>query len=132
MKRDMELVREILLKIEEQYVATTIFNLKIEGYDFPTVAYHCKIMHEAGLLSHYSDQHGNDTIYAYQVGGLTWDGNDYLDKIRDDSVWQKTKDVVAEKGLPLIFDTIKTISSAIITAAAEGVMNSILKNGGVQ
>ncbi len=132
MKRDMDLVREILLKIEEQYVSTAIFNLKIEGYDLQTVAYHCKIMHEAGLLSHYCAQYGDNKIYVFQVGGLTWEGNEYLDKIRDDSVWRKTRDTITEKGLPLIFDTIKAISSALITAATEGVMNSILKSGGTQ
>lgn len=132
MKRDMDLVRKILLKIEEQHVSTAILNLKIEGYDLPTVAYHCKILNEAGLLSHYSAQYASNEIYMFQVGGLTWEGNDYLDKVRDDSVWKKTKDVIVEKGLPMVFDTIKTISSAFITAAAEGVANSILKNGGAQ
>lgn len=132
MKRDMDLVRKILLQIEEEHVSTAIFNLKIEGYDLPTVAYHCKIMNEAGLLSHYSAKYGSDTIYAFQVGGLTWEGNDYLDKVRDNSVWKKTKDAITDKGLPLIFDTIKTVSSAVISATAEGVANSILKAGGIQ
>ncbi len=53
-----------------------------------------------------------------------------LDKIRADTVWNKTKSVIGEKGLPLVTGTIKTISTAIITAAAEGVTNSILKNNG--
>ena len=37
---------------------------------------------------------------------------------------------MTQKGLPLILDTVKTISTAIITAAVEGVVNSIIKNGG--
>ena len=130
MKRDMDLVREILLKIEEKHIYTTITNLRIDGYDMATVAYHCKIMHEAGLISDYGSSPGNNTIYMFQVGGLTWEGNDYLDKIRDNSIWKKTKDTIASKGLPLIFDTIKTVSTAIITSIAEGVTDSFLKNGG--
>ena len=47
MKRDMELVRLILLKIEEEYRSTAIYNLNISGYDMETVAYHCKILNEA-------------------------------------------------------------------------------------
>ena len=132
MKRDMDLVRKILLEIEEQYVSTAIYNLKVDGYPLETVAYHCKIMHEFGLISHYSANYANNTIYNFAVGGLTWEGNDYLDKIRDDSIWKKTKDTITEKGLPLVFDTIKAISTAFITAATEGVMNSILKTGGIQ
>lgn len=130
MKRDMDLVREILLKIEEEHVYTAIYNLKIDGYDMETVAYHCKIMYEAGLISDYGSQPGSNGIYSFGVGSLTWEGNDYLDKIRDNSIWKKTKDTIARKGLPLIFDTIKTVSNAIITAMAEGVANSVLKNGG--
>lgn len=132
MKRDMDLVRKILLKIEEEYISTAIYNLHIEGYDIATVAYHCKILHEAGLVSYYEPCYGDDRLYAFGVGDLTWEGNDYLDKIRDDSFWRKTKDAITQKGLPLIFDTIKTVSTAFITAAAEGVANSIIKNGGAR
>lgn len=130
MKRDMDLVRKILLEIENQYISTAIYNLKIEGYDMATVAYHCKILHEAGLISDYGAQYADNTIFSFGVGSLTWEGNDYLDKIRDNSIWKKTKDTITQKGLPLVFDTIKTISTAFITAAAEGVANSILKRGG--
>ncbi len=130
MKRDMELIRTILLSIEEQYNATAIYNLEIDGFDMPTVAYHCKIMYEAGLISDYKAQYADNELYSFAVGSLTWDGNDYLDKVRSDSIWDKTKNAIQQRGLPLIFDTIKTVASAFITAAAEGVANSIIKNGG--
>ena len=132
MKRDMDLVRKILLEIEKQYKSTAIINLKIESYDMETVAYHCKILHEAGLISGYSAHYTGNTIYLFKVGSLTWEGNDYLDKVRDNSIWGKTKDAITQKGLPFILDTIKTISTAFITAPAEGVANSIIKNGGVK
>ena len=131
MKRNMELVRLILLKIEEEYQSTAIINLQIDGYDMETIAYHCKILHEAGLISSYNSSYAENGLYAFSVGSLTWDGNDFLDKVRDPKIWRKTKELVSQKGLPLIIDTIKTISSALITAAAEGVVNSITKNGGI-
>ena len=130
MKRDMDLVREILLEIEKQHVSTAIYNLEINGYEKETVVYHCKILYEAGLISTYNAQYAGNEIWSFGVGSLTWEGNDYLDKVRDTSTWRKTKDIISQKGLPLVFDTIKTISTAIISATAEGVANSILKNGG--
>lgn len=130
MKRDMELVWLILLKIEEEYRSTAIYNLNISGYDMETVAYHCKILNEAGLISDYGAQYADNSLWSFGVGSLTWEGNDFLDKIRDNSQWKKVKDVIAQKGLPLVIETIKTISSAFVTAAAEGVANSIIKNGG--
>ncbi len=131
MKRDMDLVRQILLKIESEYRTRPLNNITVNGYDKETIAYHCRIMNEAGLVSGYKASHSFEGLSGFSVGPLTWEGCDYLDKIRDDSVWGKTKEVITKKGLPLVFDTIKTIAGAFITAAAEGVANSIVKNGGV-
>ena len=130
MKRDMDLIRKIMLKIEEEYRSSAIINLSIDGYDRETVAYHCRILNDAGFVSDYEGRYASDQLYMFWVGPLTWEGNDFLDKIRDDGIWHKTKEVITKKGLPLIVDTIKTIANSFITAAAEGVANSILKNGG--
>ena len=107
MKRDMDLVRLILLEIEDKYRSTAIYNLAIEGYDPETVAYHCKILYEAGLISNYKAQYADNEIYAFGVGSLTWDGNDFLEKIRDDSRWKIVKEttvirssVLTVAGLP--------------------------------
>lgn len=102
MKRDMELVRLILLKIEEEYSSTAISNLNISGYDMETVAYHCKILNEAGLISDYGARYADNSLWSFDVGSLTWEGNDFLDKIRDNSQWKKVKDVIVQKGLPLL------------------------------
>lgn len=130
MKRDMDLVRLILLKIEEEYRSTAIYDLEINGYDMETIAYHCKIMYEAGLIADYDASYGGDELCDFVVSSLTWEGCDFIDRIRDNSFWYKTKEAVKEKGLPLIIETIKSISTAIISAAAEGVVTAILKQGG--
>lgn len=130
MKRDMDLVRKILLEIEKNCVSTAITNLYIDGYDMETVAYHCKILYEAGLIFNYKPFYADNRLYSFSVGSLTWDGHDYLDKVRDNTIWEKTKNTITQKGLPLVFDTIKIISTAFISAAAEGIANSVLNNGG--
>ena len=56
----------------------------------------------------------------------------YLDKIRDDSLWEKTKTIARERGVPLVFDTVKEISSKLVSAAAaEGAVNAVLRSGGM-
>lgn len=130
MKRDMDLVRLILLKIEEEYVSTAILDLKVDNYDTETVAFHCQLLNEAGYIKSYKPIYGGNKLCFFNVGALTWDGYEFLDKIRDDSTWGKTKKVIKEKGLPLVIDTIKTISNAIVSGAAEGVASAIIKNGG--
>lgn len=126
MKRDMDLVRLILLEIEDKFRSTALHNLAIDGYDTETVAYHCKILYEAGLISDYKAQYADNEIYVFGVGSLTWDGNDFIEKIRDNSQWKKVKDTITQKGLPMVIETIKTIANAFVVAAAEGITNSIL------
>lgn len=126
MKRNMDLVRLILLEIENIYQSTAIYNLTIDGYDAEMVAYHCKIIHEAGLISDYKAQYADNKLYGFGVGSLTWDGNDFLDKIRDDSQWKKIKDAITEKGLPMVIETIKLVANTFISTAVTGITTSIL------
>ena len=94
MKRDMDLCRKIMLVIEEQYVDTAIFNLAVDGYSLEQVAYHCKILCEAGIVTEYNSTYGDNRLQFFSVGSLTWEGHEYLDKIRDTTIWQKTKDKI--------------------------------------
>ena len=126
MKRNMDLVRLILLEIENIYQSTAIYNLTIDGYDAEMIAYHCKIIHEAGLISEYKAQYADNKLYGFGVGSLTWDGNDFLDKIRDDSQWKKIKDAITEKGFPMVIETIKLVANAFISTAVTGITTSIL------
>jgi len=126
MKRDMDLIREILLKVEELYVDTAIYDLTIDGYDMATVAYHCKLLHNAGYIFDYKAQYASNEIYTFAVGALIWAGNEYLEKIRDNSRWGKIKNTLIQKGLPFTIDMVKSVADAFITAAAEGVTKGIL------
>lgn len=130
MKRDMDLIRKILFYVEENYVAGgPEIDVHIDGYLDSIIYEHCILMKEDGLIMRLLDTSSLESK-SCKIGNLTSEGFDFLDKIRADTVWNRTKSVISEKGLPLITGTIKTISTAIITAAAEGVTNSILKNKG--
>lgn len=131
MKRDMELIRLILLKIEDEYISQNILGLTIEGYDMEQVAYHCKMLYEAGLVSYYEGLYTFSGLEDFQVGPITWMGHDFLDTIRDNGIWDKTKNTIKKKGLPMLVDTIKAIANAFINAAVEGTVTAIMKNGGV-
>lgn len=115
MKRDMDLVRKILFEIEETVDNTVEYNLTIEGYTMEQVAYHCALLFEGGYIHNYKGQNGSGELYAFGVGRLTWEGHDFLDKIREDTIWNKTKDIIASKGLPFAFEVVKTVSTGVIS-----------------
>ena len=131
MKRDMDLIREILIFVEDNYKPGQqwIREIKIDGYDDATITEHILLTYQSGFvqrLQNISTFGGT----SYWVGNLTNEGYDYLDKIREDTVWNNTKKVIKERGLPMLVETVKTIATALITAATEGAVKAIMSNGG--
>lgn len=124
MQKDMDLMRKILFKIEEIFPAgdLVIHGVPLDGYDKLLIADHCQLLFEAGLINAYKPQRGGQgaKVLFYSVGNLTNSGYDFLDKIREDTVWNRTKTIIKDKGLPMVVDVIKEISSTIISSMVEG------------
>ena len=114
MERNMDLCRLILFKIEAEYRSTSLYNLNIDGFDLDTVAYHCKILADAGLLDSFAPTYGDDRIYTFSVGSLTWEGHDFLDKIRENTMWNRTKNKIKENALPMTLEIIKSVATNLI------------------
>jgi hypothetical protein len=118
MKRDIDLQRKILFAIEEQYKPGEgqIFNLKIDGYDLDTVAEHCSLLYKQGLITSDTPQWADDRIYFFTVGNLSPQGYDFLELVRSDEIWDKTKEEVEEKKLPA---TIKILAEVAAVFSAK-------------
>ena len=62
---------------------------------------------EAGLVLGQVINTLGPEVQDFIVERLTWDGHEFLDSIRSDTVWQKTKKMFTEQGLSMSFDLIK-------------------------
>lgn len=112
----MDLCRLILFKIEDEYRSTGLSNLQIDGYDIETIAYHCDLLFEAGLIKSYKPTYANDGIYFFSVGALNWEGHDFLDKIRENTMWNRTKTNIKENALPMTLEVIKSVATSFINS----------------
>ncbi|MGD0227705.1 MAG: DUF2513 domain-containing protein [Terriglobia bacterium] len=96
MERDMDLIRELLLQVDSNPKLDGthyhIFNKPIEGHSLQEVTYHVDLLFEAGYVK------GTSTSDLPMVTGLTWEGHEFLDHIRDSGVWASIKQRI--KGLP--------------------------------
>ena len=54
------------------------------------------------------------------MGQLTWEGHDFLDKVREETVWNRIKEAVAQKGATLTFEIIKSVAPSIISSMITG------------
>lgn len=118
MKRDMELVKQILLAIEDR--ADTNHLYEIEGYSEEEITYHARIMSqreliEIGIIDVSTRDSGMKKEYILgAVGGLTWEGHEFLAAARNDTAWNKAKDTAEEKGLELPYEVFKTLLMTIL------------------
>lgn len=95
MKRDMDLIREVLLNIEGS--ESRFVDVDLPDYPAEVVNYHIDLLTSAGIVNgemHWTFGGGHPV-----VRGLTMAGYDFLDAIRNESIWAKTKDFVKEREL---------------------------------
>ncbi|MEL7569476.1 MAG: DUF2513 domain-containing protein [Eubacteriaceae bacterium] len=127
MQRDMELIRKILFAIEEKYVDTWLDSseILIDSYDMKIIGYHCSLLYDAGLVVDYDGQYAEGELQYFCVGRLTWNGHELLDKIKSDTVWNKTKETITKKGIPFVLDAVKEIATAITTAMIQTAITNL-------
>ena len=105
MKRDMELVRKVLLGIQDGNP-----NGPVDGYSEGAIKYHRALVIEALLAQGQvlNDNTINSEIPAAVIlKKLTWEGHDFIDAIESDANWAKVKDYLKEAGKQLTLETIK-------------------------
>lgn len=90
MKRDMDLVRRILLWIEQQdeYIDDVP---KFDDVEPEVVMYHCMLLAEAHLVEA-MDASNNVEPWYYIPTRLTWSGHEFVDAARADTVWKSAKE----------------------------------------
>lgn len=98
MKRDMDLIRQILLEIEagkrlydiRSSEVSRALGLEDDGSmsreDAEKWNYHLRLLDESGLVEFRQTGGG-----GWFVNGVTWSGHDFIDSIRDPDVWDRTK-----------------------------------------
>src|SRR3546814_15693002 len=111
MKRDMDLVREILLAIEKHPEPTVWGYLEIEGFELGPINAHLHLLDEAGYIRAAAAQDAN-TPYGYmmQDASLTWAGYEFLETIRDTEIWRLTKtgaEKVGSWGISMLMELAK-------------------------
>lgn len=97
MKRDLNLVREIMLLIENNDDRREL-NIP-EEWDREVVAYHLKLLDQAGYVKNSTRWADNKPFLL--IATLTWDGHEFLDSVKNSGIWNETKESIKKKGLEL-------------------------------
>jgi len=117
-KRDMDLLRELLLNIENdpKMDCTTEFyydnpeQMGIHERSTEEVAYHLRLLIESGYVN------GAVTMAVPMqiIRGLTNSGHDFLANISNDTIWNKVKKQAGEISDHLALPVVAAIAEAIV------------------
>ncbi len=92
MKRDMELVRELLLKVEAAPEKPSWKDLvaAADEAEAQRILSHLKLIEEEGFVRSIVVNAG--TYRLPQDIELTWKGHEFLNDVRDPEIWRRTKE----------------------------------------
>jgi hypothetical protein len=106
LKRDFDLIRDILLQIEAAPANSRRFRIRIPEKDQDVVDEHVELLIESGLVDGAPRHVSGAPMYVeieVMVTRLTWEGHDFLSSMRDDTIWRKAKTEIIKPGLSFTF-----------------------------
>ncbi|MEZ5942704.1 MAG: DUF2513 domain-containing protein [Planctomycetaceae bacterium] len=113
MKRDMHLIREIALIIEDdcsQILQTP--EIHVAGFTEVQIAYHVRIMVDAGLVDAI-DANSMDGE-CWLINGLTWKGHEFLDNARDKSRFDNVLKKVGQVSFSVLTEALKQAAMGML------------------
>lgn len=95
MRRDMDLVRELVLWLEAKNdrELRKPYQITINGYNSDEINYHLVRMYEAELIADEALRSKSTPERLIEVWpfDLTWQGHEFADSVRDADIWAQTK-----------------------------------------
>ncbi len=120
MQRNMDLIRELLLRLEAfpvnlgEVVSIPLDGIAVPSYDLNQIEYHLNQIRESG----YIDEGGAPPSLGVGLRCLTPAGHDFIDSVRDPETWAKTKKEAAGAG-GFTLDLLKEIAKGLIKKKIE-------------
>ena len=111
MKRDMDLLKLVLLESEGS-----------EAVDFgdwneAEISYHRYLAIDAGLARGPAPIWTADGQCHARILSLTWDGHEFLEAARNETIWRQAKETVKDRGGTMTFEVLKALLIRLAVAA---------------
>jgi hypothetical protein len=108
MKRDLTLIRKMVLAIEDA-PAGFAPELQFDDYTDVQVGYHAYLLIDAGLAKGADVTSMGDQSPQAIVSHLTWAGHEFAEASRDEGRWKKAAGQVAAKGGSITLGVLKEL-----------------------
>ena len=109
----MDLIRSVMLQLEarlEPEVPLTEFPM--EAIDAAVVLEHLILLQEAGFIALTVERYGGGAPAFFVIHRITWAGHEFLEAVRSDTVWEKSKKVLLSTGVGLAWPLLQAVLRA--------------------
>lgn len=116
MKRNLDLIRQILLYCEDKNPDRVYTDELADALDvdFETISYHIQLLDDCGYIQT-DAMHAMGTLMPdFIIYRITSFGHDYLDAVRDDDVYKATKKKLGSKFTSITLDVVKLVATEVI------------------
>jgi hypothetical protein len=96
MKRDMDLIRRMLLWVEAEDLEP------LQDVDGKILSFHAALLEEAGLVKAYITYSAEEPS-GFVIHRITWAGYEFLESIRDKTIWEKAQKYILKPGASWTF-----------------------------
>lgn len=118
MKRDLNLIRKLVLLIEDAPIGWAP-KLEVDGYSASQVGYHAHLLIEAGLARGVDvTTHGSEGPQAL-ITALTWAGHEFAALARDDTRWNGALSSISNGAQAITFEALKGLLINAIAPSPE-------------
>jgi hypothetical protein len=113
MKRDMDLVRQILLNVEDMPVGPPI-QYRVGEVEDRVLLAHMEMLIAAGLVAGKISQSLGARGDVIIISGLTWEGHEWIETVRSDDLWAQVKEIVVEQGGAMTYELTKAVAGQLL------------------
>lgn len=117
MKRDMDLIRLLLLQLEGDEDASKRLR---SHYEEAAVVFHGALAIEAGLIHGFVSEDAEGQPEGVITIRLTWEGYEFLESVRNETTWNKAKTTLIKSGTGWTMPILKEVLKAVIMAHLPG------------
>ena len=115
MKRDLDLVRQLMLQIEALPAAPPV-QYRMSEIEDPVLLAHLEMLIEAGLVNGRISRSQGARGDVISVSGLTWQGHEWVEMVRSQSLWNEVKSAVLDGGGVLTFELTRAVATKLLRA----------------
>ncbi|WP_353106222.1 DUF2513 domain-containing protein [Acetoanaerobium noterae] len=115
MKRNLDLIRHILLTIEEsEKPRLTGIDFENENFDSKQISYHIQLLIDSSYIEASSFSSIGQGFPDFIVRRITNQGHDFIDSIRDNNVFVETKNNLLKVGGSASFEIVKSVATKVL------------------